>query len=75
MIEVNAPIVSWWKIVLHDKAQLSELQENPFFFLGRENNYNLKFADSFPNIDPLPTEVHDRLYQLQQLSTRAPAAS
>ncbi|KAL6079855.1 hypothetical protein STEG23_008701 [Scotinomys teguina] len=61
------------EIVFHDKAQLSELQQNPAF-VGRENNYNLKFADSFPNIDPLPTEEDDRLYQLQQLSTKAPAA-
>lgn len=74
MIGINVPIVSLWKMVLHDKAQLSVLQQNPPFF-GRENNYNLKFADSFPNIDPLPTEVDDRLYQLQQLSTKDPDAS
>lgn len=54
MIEVNAPIVFLGKIILHDKAQLSEFQQNPAFFFGRENNYNLKFADSFPNIDLLP---------------------
>lgn len=74
MIEVNVPIVSLWKIVLQDKAQLSEPLQNLAYF-GRENNYGLKFVDSFPNIDLLPTKADDRLYQLQQLSTNIPVAS
>jgi hypothetical protein len=70
----NAPIVFLWKIVLQDKAQLSEPLQSPAYF-GRENNYDLKFVDSFPNIDLLPTKADDKLYQLQQLSMKIPAAS
>lgn len=48
------PLFSWGRLSSMTRHSCQSFSRTLPFFSGRENNYNVKFADSFPNIDLLP---------------------